>query len=438
MDRFNYINGQLHCEEVNINNLAKKVELPFYLYSQDTIENHYSSFSAAFAPLNPLICFSIKNNSNLHILKILSEMGAGMDVVSGGELFRVIEIGVDPSKIVYAGVGKSQEELVQAISLNIGWINIESEEELRRIRQIAEELQKTVNVAIRVNPNVYDPRTHQKTTTGIQDSKFGIDMLQAKYLYQEFMNDKFVKLTGLHIHIGSPIYSAEPYEKAIAKILDFINELRSENVTINMIDLGGGYLAHYTGEEDVKLWSEYSDKIVPLLQEFVNQGGQIILEPGRSILANAGVLISKVLYRKQGVKKKFIIVNTGMSHLMRPAMYDAYHFAWPVTVAPEYEINKNRTVSKELEAKLDRYDIVGPICESSDFLAKDRLFPPVEQDDLIAIFTAGSYGMSMASQYNSIPRPAEILVYRNKAKVIRKKECYEDLIALEKESQEIE
>lgn len=437
MDRFKYINGQLHCEGVNINQLATKVETPFYLYSKNTIIDHYTRFAEAFAPLKPLICYSIKNNSNLHILNILSSLGAGMDVVTGGELYRATKAGVEGSKIVYAGVGKSKEELEQAMTLNIGWINIESEEELRNIHKIAKELNREVNVAIRVNPNVYDPRTHQKTATGIQDSKFGIDMLQAKRLYLEFNNDKHVKLTGVHIHIGSPIYSGEPYEKAILKILDFIKELKTDDLTINMIDIGGGFLAHYKGDETVQQWTEYADKIVPLLQGFVNQGGLVVMEPGRSILANAGVLISKVLYRKQGVHKKFVIVNTGMSHLMRPAMYDAYHFIWPVKIAPEYQLSDNRLMSKALEGKLDKYDIVGPICESSDFLAKDRPFPPVEQNDLLAIFTSGSYGMSMASQYNSIPRPAEILVEGDKACIIRKKESYADLVNMEQEPQEI-
>lgn len=437
MDYFKYINEQLSCEDVNINQLAEKVPTPFFLYSQKTIENHYRSLAEAFSNLNPLLCYSVKNCSNLNILKLLANMGAGMDVVSGGELYRAIQAGVDPSKIVYAGVGKSDQEILAALVANIGWINIESEEELRNIHQIASDLNKTVNVAIRVNPNVYDPRTHQKTATGIQDSKFGIDMLQAKRLYTEFINNDYVKLTGLHIHIGSPIYSSEPYEKAIAKILDFVTELKAEGVTINMIDIGGGFLAKYYGTETVDNWSEYGNSITALLQDFVDQGGQVIIEPGRSIAANAGILIAKVLYRKQGVHKKFVIVNTGMSHLIRPAFYDAYHFIWPVKIAPEYTIGDNRVVPAELENKLDKYDVVGPICESSDFLAKDRPLPPVEQGDLIAVFTAGSYAMSMASQYNSIPRPAEILVSGSKARIIRKRETYEDLVILEKEAEEI-
>lgn len=435
MDYFRYKDGELYCEGVNVNELAKKVSTPFYLYSQQTIQNHYKGLSESFSDLKPLVCYSIKNCSNLHILKFLSEMGAGMDVVSGGELFRAIEAGVNPSKIVYAGVGKSSEEIRTAIEVGIGWINIESEEELLNIDRIASELKKAINVAIRINPNVYDPRTHQKTATGIQDSKFGIDMLQAKRLYTNFLNNEYVKLTGLHIHIGSPIYSGEPYQKAITKVLEYIKELETAGVTINMIDIGGGFLAKYYGNESVDSWNEYSDKIVPLLQDFVDKGGKIVLEPGRSIAANAGILVTKVLYRKQGVQKKFVIVDTGMSHLIRPAFYDAYHFIWPLST--RYQLEQNRVVSPQLEETLDKYDVVGPICELSDFLAKDRALPAVEQGDLLAVFTAGSYAMSMASQYNSIPRPAEILVSGNTAKVIRKRETYANLIALEKESQEI-
>lgn len=438
MDSFNYIDGQLYCENININRLAEKIPTPFYLYSQATIHDHFEKFKNAFAALNPLICYSVKNCSNIHILKLLIEQGAGMDVVSGGEIFRAIKAGVDPSKIVYAGVGKSIEEIQKAIELNIGWINIESEEELQAIYRVASGMQKTVNVAIRVNPNVYDPKTHIKTATGIKDTKFGIDLLQAKKLYTEFSANQYVKLTGIHIHIGSPIYSAEPYKQAINKVLDFVEELKREKVNINMIDIGGGYLAQYDGTEEVKDWAEYGNVITPLLQDFVNNGGLVVLEPGRSIAANAGILVAKVLYRKQGVQKKFVIVNTGMSHLIRPSFYDAYHFIWPTRVSSEYEIEGNRTIPSPMVEQLDKYDIVGPICESSDFLAKDRPFPPVNQNDLIAIFTAGSYAMSMASQYNSTPRPAEILVTGDKAKIIRGRETYEDLIALEQYTQIIE
>lgn len=439
MDSFRYRNGQLYCEEVNVSQLAEKVLTPFYLYSQETIEDHYTKFTKAFSDLKPVqICFSVKNCSNLHILKLLANMGAGMDVVSGGELYRAIEVGVEPSKIVYAGVGKSDREIQQAIELNIGWINIESEEELLAIHRIAKKLKKRISVAIRINPNVYDPRTHVKTTTGIQDSKFGVDMLQAKRLYIDYKDDEFVKLTGIHIHIGSPIYSSDPYVRAITKVLDYVEELKTEDISINMIDIGGGYLASYKGDEPVKDWSEYGEAIVPLLQEFSDNGGLVILEPGRSITANAGILVSKVLYRKRAVHKKFFIVDTGMSHLIRPAFYDAYHFIWPVKTIPQYKLDESRIVPLSLSETMDKYDVVGPICESSDYLAKDRPLPPMQQGDLIAVFTAGAYAMSMASQYNSIPRPSEILVSEDKARIIRKRESYEDIIALEKGSIEIE
>lgn len=436
MDKFNYQNGQLYCEDVNINILAEKVGTPFYVYSQGTIETHYKNFSEAFAPLNPLICYSIKNCSNLNILKLLVDMGSGIDVVSGGELFRALEAGVDPSKVVFAGVGKSDEEIKMALNNGIGWINIESEAELRNIARLSLELKKKINVTIRVNPNVYDPKTHQKTATGIADSKFGIDMLQAKRLYLEFLNHDFVKLTGVHIHIGSPIYSADPYVKAITKILSFVEELKSEGIAIKMIDIGGGYLAHYDGTEGVKSWTEYSDHIIPLLKDFADNGGLVVLEPGRSLMANAGALICKVLYRKQGIQKKFIIVNTGMSHIIRPALYDAFHFIWPTKVKPE-ECLVERNITAPIMDKLEKYDIVGPICESSDVLAKNRPLPHVDKNDLLAVFTAGSYCMSMASQYNAIPRPSEILIDGSKITVIRKGEVYEDLVALERCTEEI-
>lgn len=438
MDQFNYKNGQLFCEDVNLEELAKKVGTPFYVYSETTLKDHYNQFRDAFKSLNSLVCYSIKNCSNLHIIKVLADLNSGFDVVSGGELYRVLEAGADPSKVVFAGVGKSSEEIVQALEANIGWINIESEEELQNVSRIASQLKKKINVAIRINPNVYDPKTHQKTTTGIQDSKFGIDMSKSKSLYTTYLSDPYVNLVGLHIHLGSPIYTGDPYVKAIKKVLEFVEELKASDVKIEMIDIGGGYLANYTGTEETKSWDEYSSKIVPLLQDFSDAGGLVVFEPGRTIAANAGVLVSKVLYRKQGVEKKFIIVDTGMNHLIRPAFYDAYHFIWPVKVTQEQELSENRAISKELMSKLDKYDIVGPICESSDFLAKDRPFPAMLQNDLIAVFTAGSYCMTMASQYNSTPRPPEILVSKSEAKVIRKREVYEDLILLERDSEKIE
>lgn len=437
MDKFKYKNGELYCEDIKLSDIASKVGTPFYVYSQTTLEDHFNGLKDAFKEINPLICYSIKNNSNLNILKILKDLGAGMDVVTGGELARALDIQVDPSKIVFAGVSKTDDDILTALKNKIGWINIESAEELANVARIATDCKTQVTVAIRINPNVYDPRTHIKTATGIKDTKFGIDMLQAKNLYIQYLNHPYVKLTGVHIHIGSPIYSAEPYVQAINKMLNYIEELRKEGVVINSFDIGGGFLAKYIGTEGLNSWKEYSEPIVAALKPFVEAGGLVIMEPGRSIAGNSGVLVSKVLYRKQGVEKKFIILDSGMNHLIRPAFYDAFHLIWPVKVEDKYALPINRVVPEELEKQLDMFDVVGPICESSDFFAKDRPLPPLKQNDLVAIFTAGSYAMSMASQYNSLVRPPEILVHKNKALIIRRKEVFEDLVALERNTQEL-
>lgn len=438
MDKFNYKNGQLYCENVNVSDLAKKVGTPFYLYSQNTLQDHFNKIKDAFQEINPLISYSIKNCSNIHILKILKNLGAGMDVVSGGELLRALDANVDPSKIVFAGVGKSSDEIKLALQYKIAWINVESADELENVARLATEMKTQISVAIRINPDVYDPKTHIKTTTGIKDSKFGIDLLQAKGLYIKYKSHPYVKLTGLHIHIGSPIYSAGPYVEAINKVLGYITELENEGVKINSFDIGGGFMTKYHGDEPIESFTEYSIPIIEALKPFTSKGGKVILEPGRSIAANAGILVSQVLYRKKGIEKSFVILNSGMSHLIRPAFYDAYHFIWPVKVNKEYQIPANRVVPTEVESKLQKYDVVGPICESSDFFAKDRPLPEVQDGDLIAVFTAGSYSMSMASQYNSIPRPAEILVNGDRARIIRQREIYEDLVALERDSNDID
>lgn len=437
MDKFKYSNGELYCEDIKVSDIAKKVGTPFYLYSQTTLENHYNSLKDAFAPINPLICYSIKNNSNLNILKILKGLGAGMDLVTGGELKRALAVGTPPSKIVFAGVAKETHDIQEAIDNNIAWINCESAEELEIVVKVATENKKKVSAAIRINPNVYDPKTHIKTATGIKDTKFGIDMLQAKQLYIKYKDHPFVNLTGLHIHIGSPIYSADPYVEAITKVLGYIDELEASGVKITSFDLGGGFMAKYHGDEEINSFKDYADPICHVLKPFVDKGGKVILEPGRSIAGNSGILIAEVIYRKKGVEKNFVILNSGMSHLIRPAFYDSYHFIWPVKTDSKYSLPQNRIVPKELESELNKFDVVGPICESSDFFAKDRALPPLNQGDLLAIFTSGSYAMSMASQYNTIGRPAEVLIKGNKATLIRPAETFEDIVALERETKEI-
>ena len=430
MDDFKYIDGQLFCEEVNINELAKKVSTPIYVYSTRTIDDHFKRFSSSVAELKPTICYSIKGCANLHLLKRLVALGSGMDVVSGGELFRAKEAGVDPSKVVYAGVGKTDREIREALEFGIGWFNIESEAEFENISAIANEMNCFTKAALRVNPDVADARTHIKTKTGNKGTKFGVDLERAKRFFQQYGNDKHLELSAIHIHIGSPIYSPEPYVHAVNRILELVSELEAQGFKIKTIDIGGGFAADYESD-DSPSWEDYGQAIVPLLKPFVSKGGHVILEPGRTISANAGVLISEVQYVKAGGDKTFVIVDTGMHHLIRPTLYEAFHFIWPTVVAPEHVPNVRKKVMELPDLKT--VDIVGPICESGDYLAKDRAIPAVKRGDLVCIFTAGAYGMVMASQYNAMPRPAEIIVDGDNAFIARKRECYEDLVCLERE-----
>jgi len=427
MDRFEYRDGQLYCEDVSMDDLAESFGTPLYVYSQQTFEHHYDAITQAFAPLNPLICYSIKSCGNLAIVKLLADRGSGMDVVSGGELFRAQKAGADMSKIVYAGVGKTDDEIRMGIEAGIGYFNIESEAEFENIARIARELGQTTRGALRVNPDV-DAKTHAKTTTGKKETKFGVDIERAKRFFASYGNDPHVDLCAIHLHIGSPIYTVQPYVDAIQKALQLIDDLKADGFNITAIDIGGGYGANYTTDQTPS-YDQYADQIVPLLKPFVDGGGKVILEPGRTIACNAGVLLGQVQYIKTGGAKKFVILDTGMHHLIRPAMYDSFHFIWPTNVAPNHAPG-SRLKDMPNEG-LERCDIVGPICETGDCFAKDRAIPPVARGDSVAIFSAGAYGMVMASQYNAFPRPAEILVNGKDATVIRRRETYDDLIAAE-------
>lgn len=428
MDSFHYKDGQLYCEDVNVDALANGVGTPAYVYSKATFVDHFQKINNAFADLAPIIAYSIKSCGNIHICKLLAEQGAGMDVVSGGELYRAQQAGADMSKVVYAGVGKSDSEIRQAIDANIGWFNIESEAEFENISHIAKVLSKTTNGALRINPDVSDPKTHTKTTTGNKESKFGVDIDRARRFFEKYGHDPHLKLSAIHLHIGSPIYSAEPYVRAITKALELIDELRGKGYTINTIDIGGGFAADY--ESDVSpLAADYAKEIVPLLKPFKDAGGTVILEPGRTIAANAGILLSRVQYIKLGGKKKFVIIDSGMHHLIRPTLYEAFHFIWPTKVAPMHE-PPHRKEDMDMPS-LETCDVVGPICESGDFLAQQRRLPPVARGDLLAVFSAGAYGIVMASHYNAVPNPVEVLVDGADHKVIRRRETYEDLVAAE-------
>ncbi|QDU35011.1 Diaminopimelate decarboxylase [Poriferisphaera corsica] len=431
MDSFNYKNGSLFCESVNVDKLVDQVGSPAYIYSAETFRNHYTALRDAFAEVDPIICYSIKSCGNLHIIKLLDSLGCGMDTVSGGEVFRAKQAGADMSKIVYAGVGKTDAEITLGINEGIGWFNIESEEEFENIARIAETLGKQAHGALRVNPDIYDPKTHVKTNTGKKETKFGVDIERAKQFFRSYGKNQHCRLDAIHLHIGSPIYSPDPYVMAIEKALVLIDELRAEGFEVNTLDIGGGYAADYeTGKSPS--YKTYADAIVPLIK---GKDLKIIIEPGRTISGNSGILVGDVQYIKQGGNKKFAILNTGMHHLLRPAMYEAFHFVWPTAVAPEHMVTA-RTDNMDLP-NLEKFDVVGPICESSDTIAKERMIPAVKRGDRIAIFTAGAYGMVMASNYNAMPRPVEVLVDGTDATIIRKRETYNDVVALERDTEQV-
>jgi diaminopimelate decarboxylase len=426
MDHFEYRNGILHCEELPISQIAERFGTPAYIYSQQTIEDHYDRIARAFDSLKPLICYSIKSCQNLSILRLLQQRGSAFDVVSGGELSRALEAGADPGKIVFAGVGKTDPEIRQALEAGIGWFNIESEAELENIQRIASELRTPANAALRVNPDV-DPKTHRYTTTGKRETKFGVDLERARNVFAQFGNHDWVKLNSIHVHLGSPVNTIDPYQQAIEKILSLVDELKVQGHEIKSLNLGGGFGAHYEGNEAPPA-TAYAEVIVPMLKD---TGLQVLLEPGRSIMANAGILLTRTIYVKQSGEKKFVIVDGAISELIRPALYDAYHFAWPAEPGPAGSPQSRSADQKPTGGQL--VDVVGGICESGDFLAKDRWLPPVSRGDLVAIFSAGAYGFVMSNQYNSRPRAPEVLVHGNEMRLIRGRETYDDLVARERD-----
>ena len=425
MDHFVYRDGELYCEGVPVRRIAEAVGTPTYVYSAATLLDHHRRIAEAFAVVEPIICYSIKSCQNIHVVRLLAEAGAGMDVVSGGELFRAMAGGADPAGIVFAGVGKTDSEINEAIDAGIGWFNIESEAELENLTAIARQRDATVRAALRVNPDV-DPKTHRHTTTGKRETKFGVDLERARAVFETFGHDERVRLCGIHLHIGSPVNTIAPYVEAITKTLGLIDELRAAGFTVDTLDLGGGFGAHYEGEEAPPA-AAYAERLIPLLED---RGLQIILEPGRSITANAGSLVTRTIYVKQGGDKSFVIVDGAMTDLIRPALYDAYHFVWPVCPGPEFMPERRGQAVRF--AGTSEFDVVGPACETCDYLARGRQLPPVERGDLIAVFSAGAYGFVMSSHYNSRPNAAEVLVEGASFRTIRARETYEDLVARER------
>ncbi|MDD5422237.1 MAG: diaminopimelate decarboxylase [Candidatus Omnitrophica bacterium] len=408
MHDFTFKDNELYCEKVKVEDIARKVPTPFYLYSYRTLVDHYAKIKAAFRPVKPLICFSVKSNSNIAVLRALVKNGAGLDIVSGGELYRARLAGVDPKKIVYAGVGKRRDEIVDAVKFGILFFNVESEEELGEIQNVAASLGKKVNVAIRINPDVI-PKTHDYVATGKGESKFGLDFETVHKIFNSRWRYPNLNIRGVHIHVGSQLLIAEPFEEAIKKVLEFLNTYK---IKVDYFNIGGGLGIVYS-IENPQTAKSFAKSILPLLKK---SGLKIILEPGRFISGNSGVLVTKVLYTKRTPRKKFVIVDSGMSDLIRPSLYEAYHKIVPVKV---------RADSSETAEKVE---VVGPICETGDFLGKNRFLPHVPNGELLAIMGAGAYGFTMSSNYNSRPRSAEVMVVKNKFYVIRRHETYRDLV----------
>ncbi len=408
MNFFEYKGRELYCEEVPVEQIAAEVGPPLYLYSASTIERHFRVFTEAFSQIDHIVCYSVKANSNLAVLRLLAEMGAGADIVSGGELFRVLRAGIPADRIVFSGVGKRVDEIHSALDAGVLMFNVESRDELIAINEIGGQMRKKAPVALRVNPDV-DPNTHPYISTGMKKNKFGIPITEALSIYREAVELDWVEVLGVDCHIGSQLTTSEPFAEAVTKLMDLVNELEAEGISIRYFDVGGGLGIVYN-EESPPLPANYAKAIIDALG---TSERILILEPGRVIVGNAGILVTRTLYNKKGATKNFIIVDAGMNDLIRPSLYDAYQEIIPVVKNDREEIVA---------------DVVGPICESSDFLARDHKLPVMAAGDLLAVMSAGAYGFPMASQYNSRPRAAEVMVKGDRFQVIRDRETYEDLI----------
>jgi diaminopimelate decarboxylase len=408
MHYFEYKNHQLYCEGVSIEAIAEKVGTPFYLYSYKTLVRHLTVFDQAFKGIPHLVCFSAKANSNIGILRLFVDLGAGVDVVSRGELYRALKAGADPRKIVFSGVGKREDEIEYALAAGILMFNVESLPELQVLNDVAGKVGRKAPISLRVNPDI-DPKTHPYISTGLKKNKFGIDINQAVMAYRIASRLPNLQVIGIDCHIGSQLTQVDPFVEALRRLKRLIEQLRSEGMKIQYLDLGGGLGITYQDEEPPHP-EEYASNILDEIRGF---DCTLVLEPGRVIVGNAGILVTRVLYMKENEVKRFVIVDAGMNDLVRPSYYGSYHQVLPVKEEPREEIVA---------------DVVGPICESSDFLAKERQLPKPKPGELLAVMSAGAYGFSMSTNYNSRPRVAEVLVKDDEMFVIRKREEYEDLI----------
>ncbi|RMD46383.1 MAG: diaminopimelate decarboxylase [Aquificota bacterium] len=413
-ENFYYKNGELFCENVPVKEIAKKVGTPVYIYSKRGILKKVKEYKEAFSKYETLICYAVKANSNLSILKLFESEGLGCDIVSGGELYKARKAGVSSNKIVYAGVGKTDFEIDYAIRENILSFNVESEMELDVLNEIAGKNGRKARISIRVNPDV-NPKTHPYISTGLRESKFGIDIEKAVDVYKKAVKLPNIEIIGVHCHIGSQIMDVSPYIEAVEKTAELVFKLKKEGINLQYFDIGGGIGIKYRPEDNPPSIKEFADSIIPIVKE---TGLKLIIEPGRSLIGEMGALITQVLFTKDKGNKHFIIVDAGLNDLLRPAMYNAYH----------------HIVSVDKKDKKITADIVGPICETGDFLALDREIDDVGRKDYLAVMSAGAYGSSMSSNYNMRPRAAEALVDGEKFKVIRERETYEYLIKPEEET----
>ena len=409
MDHFQYRNGELYAEDLPLQRLADDYGTPCYVYSRATLERHWQAFDRAFAAHPHLVCFAVKANANLAILRLFAQLGAGADIVSGGELFRALEAGVDPKKVVYSGVGKSFKEIRQALKAGILMFNIESSQELGEISRLAGHLKVEAPVALRINPDI-DPQTHPYISTGLKKNKFGINIDRALLDYERAQKLPHVEVVGVACHIGSQITELSPFLEAVQRLRELMEELARRGIHIRYLDLGGGLGITYDQETP----PHPRDYAHALIKELEGLEVTLILEPGRVLVGNAGILVTRVYYTKDSETKHFIVVDAGMNDLARPSLYGSYHGLWPVVEAPRREVTAS---------------LVGPICESGDFLAKDRPMPDFQPGELVAVMSAGAYGFSMSSNYNSRPRAAEILVDGARIHVARQRETLDDLMA---------
>jgi diaminopimelate decarboxylase len=415
MHFFEYRGEELCCEQVPLQRIAQDVGTPTYIYSEETLRRHVRVFDEAFRDVPHLICYAVKANSNIHLLRRFAEWGTGFDIVSGGELFRVLRAGGAAERVIFAGVGKTADEIRYALDAGILFFNVESSAELELIHAIARDTNRTARVSIRANPDV-DPKTHPYISTGMQKHKFGVSLPEARELYRTVRQLPNLEVVGVQCHLGSQITEMGPFEQALSSLREFVLELRADGLSLKYLDFGGGLGISYNAEEPPSP-AVYGAAVAKAANEL---GVTAVLEPGRVIVGNAGILLTRVLLKKNQGTKKFLIVDAGMNDLIRPALYGSHHQLWPVRARNEKL--ENETV-----------DVVGPVCESADFIAKDRPLPILQPGELVAIMSAGAYAFSLSSNYNSRPRAAEVLVSGATYEVVRKRESYEDLVRLEED-----